>query len=330
MEVFALPGVTFAGPGTIQLSDGVQTSLGGGMPAGGTYIGPGVTDNGDDTYDFDPDAAGGAGTYTITYTYTDANGCVGSASDDVTVEMMALPANDCSDPHDINPLFGQPSGEAQVSGIYDNTNYTTTAADPATGWECFGEPDGLGGAPSLERTIWYSFTGDGNTYNITTIPCDATNYIGDGDTQMAIYSGDCSDPVAVACNEDDPNADDFRAAVELETEDGVEYLLMIDGFGPDFEQMGEFCVEVTNLTTVSVYATKDKGIHVFPNPTTGQLIIENILPNRIKVLDQFGRIVLEQNDGSPLVNLAEQSSGVYTLLIQLDDDSWASLLVVKK
>ncbi|MBR9920670.1 MAG: T9SS type A sorting domain-containing protein [Bacteroidetes bacterium] len=330
VEVFALPTVGFTGPGTVQLSTGVQSGLSGGTPSGGLYSGPGVTDNGDGTYDFDPAAAGGVGTYTITYSYVDANGCAGMDSDEVVVEMMPLPGNECDDAQDINPLFGQEVGVPQVSGIWDNTNYTSAATDPADGWECFAEPDGLGGSPSLERTIWYSFTGDGNTYKITTIPCDATNYIGDGDTQMAIYSGDCAAPTPVACNEDDPSASDFRAAVELETTIGTEYLLMIDGFGPDFEQMGEYCVEATNLTTSGIVETGLELFRLSPNPTTGRVQFEGEAPQQVRVFDSLGRLILDQDDGQSFVDISSYPSGVYSFLLSKDGDSWQAIQVVKK
>ena len=54
-------------------------SLSGGSPSGGSYSGPGVTNN-----SFDPFTAG-LGTHTIIYSFTDANGCSGSASVSVTV-----------------------------------------------------------------------------------------------------------------------------------------------------------------------------------------------------------------------------------------------------
>lgn len=238
LTVVAPPTVTFTPPASVTLNAGVQTLNG--MPAGGTYSGPGVTGD-----SFDP-AAAGVGTHTITYNYTDGNGCSGMASGEVTV-VSPVSGDDCADANDLQSLFGQPYNEPQTSGLWDNTDATTNG-DPAAGWDCFGEPDGLGGGPSLERTIWYSFTGDGNTYKITTVPCNATNYIGDGDTQMAIYSGDCANPVPLACNEDEQGASDFRSSIELATEAGVTYLIMIDGFGPDFERMGEYCVEVINLT----------------------------------------------------------------------------------
>ncbi|WP_034062129.1 LamG-like jellyroll fold domain-containing protein [Lacinutrix jangbogonensis] len=80
--------VTFTALADIALDAGVQTGIsGGGMPIGGIYSGPGVTDNADGmTYDFDP-AAAGAGTHTLTYTVT-VSGCSDSATD--TVEVFAL------------------------------------------------------------------------------------------------------------------------------------------------------------------------------------------------------------------------------------------------
>jgi hypothetical protein len=220
------------------------------MPAGGTYSGTGVVDNGDGTYSFDTSI--GAGTYTITYTVTggtDGNGCTAAATADIVVEMGG-PENDmCSGATDINAQFGQAQGEVQSSGPYDNTDATTDASDPAFGWECFGEPNGTGGGPSLERTLWFTFQGDGNAYFIEALAC-GDDPIDFGDTQIAIYSGSCDNLTAVACNEDGPNAQaggPFPAGLEFQTEDGVQYQIMVDGFGPDFPADGEFCLEVTNL-----------------------------------------------------------------------------------
>ncbi|MGB3547383.1 MAG: hypothetical protein WBA17_10435 [Saprospiraceae bacterium] len=79
------PTVLFTAPADFDLDAAPQTNLDGGTPTGGTYSGPGVTDNGDGlTYTFDP-AAAGAGTHAITYTFTAANGCSAGAVDEVTV-----------------------------------------------------------------------------------------------------------------------------------------------------------------------------------------------------------------------------------------------------
>ncbi|MEN0004595.1 MAG: T9SS type A sorting domain-containing protein [Bacteroidota bacterium] len=249
IEVLAAPTVTFT-PAVTTFTIG--TAVGGilgGSPEGGVYSGPGVTDSGNGlSFSFNPDIPG-VGTHTLTYTFTDANGCVGSATADVVVEEMTGPANDmCDGGADISSLFGQAEEEPQTSAIFNNNDATTDPSDPDFGLECFGEPDGLGGAPSLERTLWFNFVGDGSTYYITTVECDATDYIDDGDTQMVIYSGGCDSLMTVACNEDGPDAQQggpFPAGIEFQTEAGVEYKMMIDGFGPDFPSDGEFCVQVT-------------------------------------------------------------------------------------
>ncbi|WP_299365032.1 M36 family metallopeptidase, partial [Winogradskyella sp.] len=59
--------------------------LGGGIPIGGVYSGPGVTDNGDGiTFTFDPTTAG-QGTHTITYTATSICSTSGTATDTIEV-----------------------------------------------------------------------------------------------------------------------------------------------------------------------------------------------------------------------------------------------------
>jgi hypothetical protein len=62
-------------------TDGAITLVG--TPAGGTFSGPGVTGT-----SFNP-ATAGSGTHTITYDFTDANGCTGSATLTITVNVCA-------------------------------------------------------------------------------------------------------------------------------------------------------------------------------------------------------------------------------------------------
>lgn len=101
------PSVTFTAPADIFINAGVQTGLGGGTPEGGVYTGPGVTDDGNGmTYSFDPAAAGGVGTYTITYTFSNAEGCEGTASDDIEVLEKVLEVVPIDDINDVDPSTG--------------------------------------------------------------------------------------------------------------------------------------------------------------------------------------------------------------------------------
>jgi hypothetical protein len=111
-------------------------ALTGGMPAGGTYSGTGVTGT-----DFDPSV----GTQTVTYTYTDGNGCTNSASTSITVNaapMVSLSTFTavCEDAADVTLTEGMPAG-----GMYSGTGVTADMFDPSAG----------------TQTITYTYT-DGN------------------------------------------------------------------------------------------------------------------------------------------------------------------------
>jgi hypothetical protein len=68
------------------LSDGIQTGLSGGSPAGGVYGGPGVSDDGNGTtFTFDP-TVGGPGLVTVTYVVNDfCTGAPTTLTDDINV-----------------------------------------------------------------------------------------------------------------------------------------------------------------------------------------------------------------------------------------------------
>jgi len=73
------------------------TSLSGGVVSGGTYSGPGVTDDGNGaTFTFDPVTAG-VGVHTITYNAVDCNGVMASDTDTVTVTEILPEISSCPD-----------------------------------------------------------------------------------------------------------------------------------------------------------------------------------------------------------------------------------------
>lgn len=78
ITVFSNPIVTLDALSSLCV-DNAELALTGGLPAGGTYSGTGVANG-----NFDP-AVAGVGTFAITYDYTDANGCAGSATQNITV-----------------------------------------------------------------------------------------------------------------------------------------------------------------------------------------------------------------------------------------------------
>lgn len=161
-------------------------------------------------------------------------------------EIEQPPVNDlCLSALNVADLMGGSVDETITSGVFNNLNATIGGVGPTVGYACFGEPDGSGSAPSIEATVWFSFIGDGNTYFIQTTNCSGvTDYIPDGDTQIAIYSGICAIATVQACNEDGPDATvgNYEAGLEFTTEMGQSYLMMVDGFAG---AQGEFCLAFT-------------------------------------------------------------------------------------
>lgn len=233
LSVATAPMVTFVAPGPFAADAGNQP-LNSGTPAGGFYSGNSVVNDGLGTTFFSPFFAG-VGTHIITYTVTSADGCSSSATGDIVVEASTPADNVCDGATPIDALFGQAEGEAQTSTLFSNVGYSSEG-DPAFGNECFFEGDGF------VSTIWFTFTGDGNTYNLRTVECTAANYL--SDTQAVLYTGPCDDLTAVDCSEDEDGVGGiFNINTNIQTEVGVVYRLLLDGFE---DATGEFCLEVIN------------------------------------------------------------------------------------
>jgi hypothetical protein len=173
--------------------------------------------------------------------------------------VVAQPANDnCSGAISLQTGIGNAFGVVTTFGPYDNTLATVNINDPIAGYECFGEPDGGGAAPTLENTMWFTFTGDGGKYFIETgTGAGVTNYIDDGDTQIAIYTGTCGALVPFACNEDGPSATAtiYPAGLTFNTSPGVVYYMMVDGFNFNGAiSNGQYLIFVSQQATVACNA----------------------------------------------------------------------------
>jgi hypothetical protein len=159
-----------------------------------------------------------------------------------SIEVVAAPISwdDCDGATPIDLVAGS------VSGPYDNTTLTPGGeGTPA----CFAES-------AVDNSGWVSFVGDGGSYFIYSSPecaggvnlVNEDTYMPFGDTQIAVYTGNCGDLLEVACNEDafyygaaETAEYGYFAGVTVNTEVGVTYYAMIDGYDGE---VGQFCLQV--------------------------------------------------------------------------------------
>ena len=67
--------------------------------------------------------------------------------------------DECADAIDLSGLLGGDPNTPVSSDLFTNNGATSSMDDPSTGWDCWGEPDGSGTAPSLDNSVWFTFTG---------------------------------------------------------------------------------------------------------------------------------------------------------------------------
>jgi len=251
------------------------------------------------------------------------------------------PANDlCAFAADVSGLLGSAEGDPQVSGLQSNQLATADGFDPAGGFACFEDQ------ASLDNTLWFTFTGDGFAYALETVACNAPDYLPDGNTQMALYSGSsCADLQPVSCNETRPGWPDDTgpAGLDLDTEAGQQYYLMIDGFraaDPSGPARGRFCLQMTRgmLSGLEPGAPAVAGLALFPNPSSGRsrLEVELHQPGRLylEVLDPLGRIHWSQASARQQfhqfrINLDNQPPGMYLLRLRHAEEVLVRPLILR-
>jgi len=152
----------------------------------------------------------------------------------------------------VDSLLMSEEGETLFSKVYNNDNAgLDSIVFEAGGFECFAEPLFDPNVPLVETTLWYTFTGTGDLFLIQSENCNnSTNFIDFGDTQAVLYEGTCADLTPVSCSEDgfEATEDNLKFGIEIYTEVGVQYYLMVDGFNFQGDlSLGDFCLSFTNI-----------------------------------------------------------------------------------
>ncbi len=234
------------------------------------------------------------------------------------------PANDdCDNAFDLNALTGGDLGSVINSQTFSNLLASGQEEVPF----CFEDGD-------VGQSLWFSFTGDGNTYFISTNDCGGDiDYVPFGDTQMAIYTGECDMLEEVGCNEDiDLQGGNFAAGLTFDTEPGVEYLIMIDSWE---NLVGEYCISFENLGDGTATENSEAALqwNLFPNPAGAQVQLECSEPvEYLNVYNVAGQLV-EQISGRQSERLqfdvSALASGMYMVQIIVDGKPHTRKLTVQ-
>ena len=220
INVLASGTVNFTALADLCIDAGTQTGLGGGTPSGGTYSGPGVTDNGNGmTYNFNP-AIAGLGNHTISY--TEPGGCMETAMDDV--EVLAA--------------CGCPEGETNYFYCYDNLENNTVAFEvcPTAGMAAKATIlSGILDTPNDDLSVYQGTTGSGTSGTLLFGPDNGnlagTEIIGNLADNCLIFvinsdaAGSCQDGFVeglVVCGESIPASVSFQDPGDFCFNDGVQ------------------------------------------------------------------------------------------------------------
>jgi len=168
--------------------------------------------------------------------------------------VQAQSYDDCTDAYDIADLISNMEYEDVVTSIqFDNTN--------ATGGEDT-NPANIGCLDNegLQHSLWYTFIGDGHSYEIGTTACGVSDDEYLNTSQALIYKGSCGNLEFISCNRGQQSITvvedrDFTFKALLSTEVGVPYYILIDGGDyfdlPEFNLTGKFCLALKRLTPVN-------------------------------------------------------------------------------
>ncbi|MGB1205034.1 MAG: T9SS type A sorting domain-containing protein [Chitinophagales bacterium] len=125
-----------------------------------------------------------------------------------------------------------------VNGPYDNTCTTFDASTDIVSDACFGDDVTI-------STAWFSFTGNGNSFNISVLNCENSNNEQLNAAQVVLYSGNCNSLNEVDCA---TAVNDVATLNTLVSEADVTYYVMVDGLG---ENKGEFCIDVEEIVNTT-------------------------------------------------------------------------------
>ena len=160
----------------------------------------------------------------------------------------------CVDAYPLDSVIADMEDEDVVTSIqFDNTNATGGEDTNPANIGCLDDA-------GVEHSLWFTFIGDGHSYEIGTTACGVSDDEYLNTSQAMIYQGSCNNLEFISCNRGQQSITvvqdrDFTFKAILSTEVGVPYYILIDGGDyfdePGFNLTGKFCLELKRLTPVT-------------------------------------------------------------------------------
>lgn len=317
VNVTNLPVVTISGLAPEYCLNAPPASLNG-SPSGGTFSGDGVTGD-----SFHP-ASADTGSHQVEYLYVDNNGCSGqqTASTFVNplpvVSLTGLDAVYCEDELPVQ-MTGTPSG-----GIYGGVGLIANAFNPAGA--------GAGGP----YTITYSYTDNNGCTRADTLQTSVnaipTVTIGGLDPLYCAYIPDV--PLTLTPAGGQLLGTGTSGSSFNPNQAGVGMHVLIYSYSDNAGCANSTQEVVTVDACVGIQAVNNAALTIYPNPTTGKIIIElaDVARNaRIRLYNMQGQQLLEQqaNAGLNEMNLSEFAKGVYLLRFISENQSGVKKVILE-
>ncbi len=152
------------------------------------------------------------------------------------------------------------------------------------------------------------------------------------DTVLGVYTGSCGALTSVGCNDDD--GDGNFSMLSLTSANGITpgQTLLIGVWNYSSTNNGAFQVSAydASLSTSEAVITKNE-VKAYPNPFSDVLNISDIKNVKsISVIDLAGRVVKSFDKPSNTLQLSELNSGMYLVVLNMNDGTKQTLKAIKK
>lgn len=186
---------------------------------------------------------------------------------------------------------------------------------------------------AIYKGVWYTVTAtvDGA---ITVDACGSKF-----DTYLRVYSGNCSSLVCFANTSGVGYADtgctvttNNASKLTFNGVAGTTYYIYLSSYAAS--QMGDYSIAVTQSCTglgVNDLNNQKDGVKLYPNPFSDVLNISDV--NNVKsisIVDIAGRLVKTIEKPSSVLHLGELKSGMYVVILNMNDGSKQTMKAIKK